>query len=166
MMLFLKNIEVIEVYHWARGKPEPSLLTRTAVKTSTRLRQKRAYMLQVTDVPSRSINIDYILETSCEAASSTTNCKYIVCNQYGGGNASKMATSKDLRHMNLVPWAGVAAKLSDPVEGQVYCFLPLPVHTNLPVHVNGYFELSSNRRYVTITIRLQIIMLLTIPMKS
>ncbi|CAN0458022.1 unnamed protein product, partial [Ascophyllum nodosum] len=27
-----------------------------------------------------------------------------------------------------------------------YCFLPLPVVTGLPVHVNGYFELSSNRR--------------------
>ena len=24
--------------------------------------------------------------------------------------------------------------------------LPLPVHTGLPVHINGYFELSSNRR--------------------
>jgi sacsin len=35
----------------------------------------------------------------------------------------------------------------DPaVDGQAYCFLPLPVMTRLPVHVNGYFELSSNRR--------------------
>ena len=33
-------------------------------------------------------------------------------------------------------------------EGLAYCFLPLPVHTNLPVMVNGFFELSSNRRDV------------------
>lgn len=32
------------------------------------------------------------------------------------------------------------------LEGQAFCFLPLPVKTGLPVHVNGYFELSSNRR--------------------
>lgn len=32
------------------------------------------------------------------------------------------------------------------VEGLAFCFLPLPVKTNLPVHMNGYFELSSNRR--------------------
>jgi len=30
--------------------------------------------------------------------------------------------------------------------GVAACFLPLPVATGLPVHVNGYFELSSNRR--------------------
>ena len=32
------------------------------------------------------------------------------------------------------------------IDGSAYCFLPLPVSTRLPVHVNGYFELSSNRR--------------------
>lgn len=60
--------------------------------------------------------------------------------------------------MRLVPWAGVAARLSSSValshggdqeirtRGAAYCFLPLPVITGLPVHVNGYFELSSNRR--------------------
>lgn len=30
--------------------------------------------------------------------------------------------------------------------GIAFCFLPLPVQTGLPVHVNAYFELSSNRR--------------------
>jgi hypothetical protein len=32
------------------------------------------------------------------------------------------------------------------LQGQAFCFLPLPVRTRLPVHVNAYFELSSNRR--------------------
>lgn len=32
------------------------------------------------------------------------------------------------------------------IEGLAFCFLPLPVKTCLPVHVNAYFELSSNRR--------------------
>jgi hypothetical protein len=29
--------------------------------------------------------------------------------------------------------------------GRAFCFLPLPALTNLPVHINGFFELSSNR---------------------
>ena len=33
-----------------------------------------------------------------------------------------------------------------PVVGQAFCFLPLPTETGLPVHINGFFELSSNRR--------------------
>lgn len=31
-------------------------------------------------------------------------------------------------------------------EGHAFCFLPLPISTGLPAHVNAYFELSSNRR--------------------
>ena len=31
-------------------------------------------------------------------------------------------------------------------RGQAFCFLPIPVDSGLPVMVNGYFELSSNRR--------------------
>ncbi|CAN0325240.1 unnamed protein product, partial [Ectocarpus fasciculatus] len=37
-------------------------------------------------------------------------------------------------------------RLPPAPRGAAYCFLPLPVVTGLPVHVNGYFELSSNRR--------------------
>ena len=33
-------------------------------------------------------------------------------------------------------------------DGKAFCFLPLPAKTGLPVHVNGYFELSSNRHDV------------------
>lgn len=31
-------------------------------------------------------------------------------------------------------------------EGRAFCFLPLPISTGLPAHVNAFFELSSNRR--------------------
>ena len=56
--------------------------------------------------------------------------------------------------MKLIPYGSVACcvKADDdrtsvlPVQGQAFCFLPLPVRTGLPVHVNGYFEVSSNRR--------------------
>jgi sacsin len=70
--------------------------------------------------------------------------------------------------MKLVPWAAVAAELTPREEeeedeeeeenggdrkhavavadGRAFTFLPLPVKTGLPVHVNAYFELSSNRR--------------------
>ncbi|CAM9133228.1 unnamed protein product, partial [Laminaria digitata] len=79
-----------------------------------------------------------------------------VCNQLGGPRATAIANSEKATHMRLVPWAGVAARFSTTEEGgeggaakrprgAAYCFLPLPVVTGLPVHVNGYFELSSNR---------------------
>ncbi|KAL2500791.1 zinc finger protein [Forsythia ovata] len=55
--------------------------------------------------------------------------------------------------MHLLPWASVAACISDDSHnddviklGRAFCFLPLPVKTGLHVHINGYFEVSSNRR--------------------
>ena len=44
-----------------------------------------------------------------------------------------------------IPVAGASAEIA-ALQGIAACFLPLPVVTGLPVHVNGYFELSSNRR--------------------
>ena len=76
---------------------------------------------------------------------------WMVCNQYGGGRARAIATDPANAHARFVPWGGVATPVpsaTDPgaLAGRAYCFLPLPVETRLPVHVNGYFELSSNRR--------------------
>jgi hypothetical protein len=58
----------------------------------------------------------------------------------------------------LVPWAAVALPLPQVEsvmenneikrieEGRVFCFLPLPASSGMPAHINGTFELSSNRR--------------------
>jgi len=59
------------------------------------------------------------------------------------------------RRLQQVQWGGVAALLSSnddqadlKIEGTAYCFLPLPIKTGLPVHLNGYFSLTSNRREI------------------
>jgi hypothetical protein len=97
------------------------------------------------------------------ATAGTVTERWLVCNQLGGARATAMANHPDCKHMKFVPWAGVAARISvqateatssgadsgssgkTVVAGRAYCFLPLPVSTGLPVHINGYFELSSNR---------------------
>lgn len=33
-----------------------------------------------------------------------------------------------------------------PTQGRAFCFLPLPTATGLPVHINGFFEMASDRR--------------------
>ena len=49
------------------------------------------------------------------------------------------------------PRHGIAAPLNHSKGpgrflGKVFCFLPLPINCNLPVHINGHFILHSNRR--------------------
>ena len=46
-----------------------------------------------------------------------------------------------------LPKHGIAAPMqyNEHFSGKVFCFLPLPVQTGLPVHINGQFVLSSHR---------------------
>lgn len=93
------------------------------------------------------------------------------------GGIEELAVARQLSaqlQTRLTPWASVAAELTGgssagdansgsgdgeaggggenqvlpSAAGRAFCFLPLPVSTGLPVAVNGYFELSSNRRDV------------------
>jgi hypothetical protein len=89
---------------------------------------------------------------------------WLVCHQLGGGRARSMALDAWRQEkVKMIPWVGVAAQLAahacadgyssggsslscrSSTGGRAFCFLPLPADTRLPVHINGYFELSSNR---------------------
>ncbi len=101
--------------------------------------------------------------------------KWLVTTHYCGGQVS--ATFRKLyqdAELSFPPWVGVAMPLklpeSDDVtsfredasdseyyslgseDGHVFCFLPLPldrpIATGLPVHVNGFFALELNRKYL------------------
>ena len=96
---------------------------------------------------------------------------WLVCSALGRGarRICEMCLKPEGRRLKLMPWGGTAARLSvskrpsstadageaavatesagsTPIAGRAYCFLPLPSATGLPVHSNGYFELSANRR--------------------
>ena len=61
--------------------------------------------------------------------------------------------------LSYLPSVGVAMAMpsgiglpTPDIQGHVFCVLPLPVQkksvTGLPVHVNGFFSLSQNRRHI------------------
>ncbi len=106
--------------------------------------------------------------------SSSDDEQFLVLNALGGGAAREAALAAwKESSRKFLPWVGIAAPLGGLGEnshlgggaiaataggggtaiagaaaGRAFCFLPLPVPTGLPVAVNGYFELSSNRRDV------------------
>ena len=80
------------------------------------------------------------------------------------GNSQALQFSKN--DPSLLPSAGVAIQLEprksdsfvplpvvknvsglDP-SGTIFCYLPLPIHSGLPVHINGPFAVTSNRRHL------------------
>jgi hypothetical protein len=66
----------------------------------------------------------------------------IVTASNANANATAEETNLNGRGGGQLP----AAVLFPDINGQAFCFLPLPVRTQLPVHTNAYWELSSNRR--------------------
>ena len=88
---------------------------------------------------------------------------WMVCSCMGTGDSLRMACMEE----NLLPSAGIAVPLSyneetstyvpqaicHPSEpdrhfGTVFTYLPVPIRTGLPVHINGSFAVTSNRRYL------------------
>ena len=96
---------------------------------------------------------------------------YLVNEYYAGNEVStELQTLRGDPELNFEPLVGTAMPLvkvskpavvaAEPIDdtqgdgpcGHVFCFLPLPVEqkssSGLPVHVNGYFSVSQNRRHL------------------
>ncbi|KAL4175942.1 hypothetical protein KRP22_000900 [Phytophthora ramorum] len=160
VLLFLRNVCKISVWEWKAGEQEPTVLQEALISNMTaEIEAKRS--LQVTSLGSSNqlssqafsidgIVYDYPLKIEARNFSASLLAKeyeYLIMNQLGGGECTKIACDPVHASQRLVPWGGVAVSTTaDATSGLAFCFLPLPTHTYLPVHVNGYFELSSNRR--------------------
>ncbi|KAG0100175.1 hypothetical protein BGZ93_003641 [Podila epicladia] len=57
----------------------------------------------------------------------------------------------DIANQRMIPWVGLAAPV-DPAASvgtsNLFCFLPLGIHTPHPVHINGHFAVKQSRREI------------------
>lgn len=162
MLLFLRKVERIEIAEWRNFSAVPETIFACDIANiNPTLRAQRSFdeMLgrnRVANISSaRVAAADFTVEVRTVSRDfGNTVDTWRICTQFGGGQASQIARIPANAHLKLVPIAGVAACLSTEGEeivvrqrsGAAYCFLPLPIQTGLPVMVNGFFELSSNRR--------------------
>ena len=97
------------------------------------------------------------LRTINSLSSEQNKSSWLVVNMYKGENMStKLATLVRDKDLAYSPYVGAATTLTSdskkPLKGHVFCFQPLPQEmkslTGFPVHVNGFFALSQNRRHL------------------
>lgn len=170
MLLFLKSLQEIEILIWNENDERPSLFSKFGLSNmSVDLMRQRQLMKSYNQLTSTGNNIhniftsDYSLCIHCQKSNGDIYSEsWELCNQLGGKSASAMAADTNNSLLRLIPWGGIAALVHTTIidttssetvtipnmshSGSAYCFLPLPIKTGLPVMVNGYFELSSNRR--------------------
>ena len=82
--------------------------------------------------------------------------RWLICQQIGfESEVNESIIDAYQKHdLGMLPRGGVACLLqrisveNEPVErrNKVYCFLPLPIETDLPVHINGHFALDHEAR--------------------
>uniref|UniRef100_A0A3Q4HXN2 HEPN domain-containing protein n=1 Tax=Neolamprologus brichardi TaxID=32507 RepID=A0A3Q4HXN2_NEOBR len=99
-----------------------------------------------------------IIQISSQQSNETKLQFWLLYNCFGTDESFKMAIHKNKQASFSLPIGGIAVPLQNHPEtgkfstlqtdlvGQAFCFLPLPIHTGLPVNVNGTFAVTSNRK--------------------
>ena len=171
VLLFLQHLESIELYVQEESQVSPRRTFQVTIADESLqiVRMKREEFLgkiKPGKLMPQSVAATYPITIETIKSGSPYECdvvkqhSFFVTNYFCGGEVSstfeRLMTDKEL---NYLPTVGVAMalpnspKLQTPdIKGHVFCFLPLPVQkkslTGLPVHINGFFALSQNRRYI------------------
>nr|XP_033804575.1 sacsin isoform X2 [Geotrypetes seraphini] len=85
---------------------------------------------------------------------------WLLCSCMDSGEALKFSLNENGRRLGLVPCGAVGVMLSETQNqkwivkpncnssGEVFCYLPLRIKTGLPLHINGCFAVTSNRKEI------------------
>lgn len=169
LLLFLKSVQEIRVYEI----PANSDGTRQEILTIVTQNQQevgeaRQKILDTLpddpdtllklcrDNPDALVSVSYRHEIETISPERTTNSTWRVVSVIRIDEGNELAQVIEAMYQSqekVLPWAGAAARITTsstdgnlkPVIGRVYCFLPLPLEVNLPVHINGFFNLNSSR---------------------
>jgi hypothetical protein len=154
MLLFLNHVNQIQIYYREDiDSPIVQLADVHITSKSTLPHRKLVYQLeQLEKIQKGESNFDIyeLLIRQQISQRDPTFAKWLVtrCTRFRELNEEEVQYDPTA----TVQWVGIAAPLHDGVPelfGRVYCCLPLPIETGYPVHINGNFALSSNRRFVT-----------------
>jgi len=105
-------------------------------------------------VPSKSCTTIEVLskEPSKEGELISSITTWLVASCLGHKSSKDLAIEEANSYLKLIPWGSVAAPLKTSkqnLKSKTSCFLPISLcQSGFPagIHVNGYFELSSDRR--------------------
>ncbi|KAJ4822812.1 hypothetical protein Tsubulata_015814 [Turnera subulata] len=171
-LLFLKSVVRVEMFVWDTGEPAPKRLYSCCVNSVSDdvIWHRQALLRMSKRLKSGSVgsggageemdaySVEFLSEEVLGSEVKKRVDRFYVVQAMAPANSRIVnfaATASKEYDIHLLPWASVAACLTDGLStnddddlrlGRAFCFLPLPVKTGLNVQVNGYFEVSSNRR--------------------
>ncbi|XP_069136653.1 sacsin-like [Argopecten irradians] len=162
-LLFLKNLEEMALYS-QNNEPRYRVQIQDLRSETRSIEQRRQFCKELQRFTRSNISSDLICSLHVNirveshdrrGVAKIENKSWFIVNAVLGKTMSpefrKLSQDKDLSYS---PYVGIAIPYEDTMDfqGHIFCFLPLPLEqrslTGFPVHVNGFFALSQNRRHV------------------
>jgi len=169
LLIFLKSVQEIRVYEipaFSDGTRQEilAILTKNNEEV-TEARQKildslpdspDTLLKRCRDNQTALLSLSYRHEIETITNEKTTHSTWRVVSVIRIDEGNELAEVIEAMHKSqekVIPWAGAATRITassteenlKPFKGKVYCFLPLPLETELPIHLNGFFNLNSSR---------------------
>ncbi|PVD20278.1 hypothetical protein C0Q70_20775 [Pomacea canaliculata] len=164
-LIFLKNLERIELFIRDDEGTKPVFTVQLSKECMNTVRDDRSAFktsirAAVEDLPMAPVccrsEIEVMMSDLDPSSQSQHQERWLVVNYHAGREQASHQLLKLCGDPNLCyqPYVGVAMPLGgqQSFQSHLFCFLPLPLETKsptgLPVHVNGFFALSQNRRHI------------------
>eukprot|EP00026_Physarum_polycephalum_P000026 Phypoly_transcript_00026.p1 GENE.Phypoly_transcript_00026~~Phypoly_transcript_00026.p1 ORF type:complete len:3127 (+),score=429.16 Phypoly_transcript_00026:113-9493(+) len=160
MLLFLRCLKHITVMEWNVDASTPTFLYECGVVEEIPLHGSSAKLYEQlkewrwNDKRNRRVHIYDVKKTiQCRSVNGDVHeQQWLVCTTLFPPNhvpEEKRPQDKTIS-MKLIPLTGIAARMELPnpateTFGKVFCSLPLPIATQLPVHINAKFAITHDR---------------------
>ncbi|XP_073457675.1 sacsin-like [Aquarana catesbeiana] len=169
LLIFIKHVKEVELNCLNKGSnPEDQLskvhlrkdiLERLTVPQTVLLQKEQIDVSKKLNVPTETlldITTSKIIKISMWKAVENDDKYYLVQSSLGVKESFQMFMQDD--NIISVPASGLAIPLKkdhstgkwapdlEDFQGMVFCFLPLPVSSGLPFHINAAFAVMSNRK--------------------
>ncbi|CAC5390292.1 unnamed protein product [Mytilus coruscus] len=159
-LLFLKSLEEVSLYECmdSLNEQNPDYKVTIGGRTHEIARKARKAMQSKT-IPDKGLVKVYelILLTTCKRKL-VDQTSWLIINRLEGISEANNNLLKLAEKLSYLPCVGIAVPLlssSDTFTGHIFCFLPLPMQaismTKLPVHINGTFALSEDRKQLKLS---------------
>lgn len=172
VLVFLKSLECVEIWSLRPNQKSPDLSfsVRLTDESAKQRRYQKHIFIKALDEKTTST---WTSSVNCEVVDHSSGQRFslnwtVVSLSLGKGEmSSSLRALSDDPTLSYPPLVGVSVVdvpsmtrkaiagmglLESALQGHIYCFLPLPLQhnslTGLPVQVNGYFALSSNRHHL------------------
>ena len=140
MLLFLKNVQLIEVLHWEKGAKNPTSLfkvtiTELGTKNRSKIYQDIKKLQSSQNVRWTGCGIKdslFEVEITLEKNHKIEKAQWVIVNSISDA-ASMLADEYAAKHqLKLVPWTSIAyctSQNNNNINGKAFTVLPLPIET-------------------------------------